>query len=157
MLEIFDNKVSQIDKIYEELKDLPYYFGECDNEGDYPTGMVSPLSTNNLTYNLLLDAIYGIDALKNKTIIRSYANLFIPREIANYHIDAQSGVTLLYYANLDYDINEGGETKFLSDNNTLISVLPVPGRIVIFSANYKHTASSFKNKHRFSVAFKFKD
>ena len=157
MIQILDNKIPDMDKIYEELKTLPYYYGEVDQEDYYPTGMTTELSVNNNTYTSLKNFISNSEVLKNKTIIRSYVNLFVPKETANYHVDGDEGTTLLYYANLDYDINEGGETKFVTENNTLTSVLPLPGRIVIFPAVLQHTASSFKNKHRFTVAFKFKE
>ena len=157
MLEIFDNKIKDIYKIYKELKKLPYYYGEADDIDYEPTGLTSELSEDSFTYKSLRSFICENNYLKNKTITRSYVNLFAPRELLNYHTDGDEGTTLLYYANLDYDINEGGETKFISENNTLISVLPIPGRVVFFPANYKHTASSFKNKHRFTVAFKFKE
>lgn len=157
MLEIFDNKIDNIDQIYKELQTLPYYYGERDEVGFEPTGVTSELKEDSFTYKSLLSFISSNEVLQNKTIYRAYVNLFAPGEYANYHTDGDEGTTLLYYANLEYDINEGGETKFLSENNTLISVLPVPGRVVFFSADYKHTASSFKNKHRFTVAFKFKE
>jgi len=155
MLEIFDNKIPNIDKIYKELTRLPYYYGERDAAEYAPTGMVSPLANDTITYNSILDFLPRCEPLKDRTIIRAYVNLFAPRENANFHIDGEKGMTLLYYANLDFDFNEGGETKFLSNNNTIMSILPVPGRIVVFPAEFKHTASPFKNNHRFTVAFKF--
>ena len=157
MLEIFDNKIKDIDKIYKELKKLPYYYGEVDDINYEPTGLTSELSEDSFTYKSIKSFIFENEVLRNKTILRSYVNLFLPREQPNYHTDGDVGTTLLYYANLYYDINEGGETKFVTENNTLTSVLPLPGRIVIFPAVLQHTASSFKNKHRFTVAFKFKE
>ena len=156
MLEIFDNKISNINEIYHELTRLPYYYGDRDAPEYDPTGMTSTLSTDSITYTSILNFLSKCDPLKDKTIVRAYVNLFIPKENANFHVDGDEGMTLLYYANPDFDFNEGGETKFLSNNNTLLSVLPVPGRVVVFPAEFQHTASSFKNKHRFTVAFKFK-
>lgn len=156
MLEIFDNKINNINEIYEELIRLPYYYGERDAAEYAPTGMFSNLNTDSITYKSINNFLSKCEPLQNKTIIRAYVNLFIPRENANFHVDGKEGMTLLYYANTDFDLNEGGETKFLSNNNTLLSVLPLPGRIVVFPAESNHTASSFKNKHRFTVAFKFK-
>jgi len=155
--EIIDHKIDNKEDIYKEVSSLPYFFGEKDNANDEPTGLTSELKKESISFQSIYNFISQHPLLKDKEIHRTYVNLFIPRENANYHPDGLSGYTLLYYANLDYDYNEGGETKFLQENNTVFSVLPVPGRIVVFSAKYIHSASSYKNKHRFSIAFKFKE
>lgn len=157
MIQIFDNKIHNKEEIFQELCSLPYKFGESDNPNSEPTGLTTEINEKTITYSSIINFISTNQVLKNKTIHRSFVNLFIPKEFANYHTDGgDNEYTLLYYANLNFDLNEDGETKFLSENNTLTSVLPIPGRIVVFPANYKHTASPYRTKHRFTVAFKFK-
>jgi len=157
MIKIIDNQIQDKEAIFVEVKGLPYFYGERDNPKDLPTGLVSEITNVHYCYRAIHSFIKKNDFLKNKKITRSYVNYFSPKENANFHIDDYSGYTLLYYPNLEYDLNEGGETKFLSENNTLVSVLPIPGRIAVFDASISHSASSFKTQPRFTVVFKFKE
>lgn len=156
MVKIYDNKIDKINEIYEEVISLPYFYGEKDNPDDIPSGMVSEINEKSLCYLELCSFCEKENIFQNFKITRFHANIFAPREYCKYHIDRseQGYKTLLYYPNTFFDINEGGETKFISDNNTIVSILPVPGRIVLFDSNILHTACSFKTYHRFSVAMK---
>lgn len=159
MIDIFDNRIEKVKEIFEEIINLPYYYGETDNLDSYPTGMVSELNRNHQAYQELLKFCKKENLLSKLKINRAYVNIFAPSENANYHVDSDQDnyKTILYYPHLDFNINEGGETKFVSENNTLVSILPIPGRIIVFNSNLKHTASPFKNKHRFSIAVKLID
>ena len=158
MLKIYDNQIQNKEDIFKEICSLPYNFGETDNVDSKPTGLTTELSETTLTYKSIHAIVKENETLKDKIIHRSFVNLFIPGEYANYHTDGSSKeYTLLYYANLNFDLDEDGETKFLSENNTLSSILPIPGRIIVFPADYKHTASPYRTQHRFTVAFKFKE
>ena len=64
MIQILDNKIPDMDKIYEELKTLPYYYGEVDQEDYYPTGMTTELSVNNITYTSLKNFISNSEVKK---------------------------------------------------------------------------------------------
>jgi hypothetical protein len=51
-------------------------------------------------------------------------------------------------------VQEGGETQFIVDNE-IYGVTPVPNRMVYFDASILHRATSFRNRHRFTVAIKY--
>ena len=55
---------------------------------------------------------------------------------------------------MNWDLQEGGETQFYI-NDDIYGITPVPNRIVIFSANIKHKATTFRNNYRFTVAIKY--
>ena len=77
-----------------------------------------------------------------------------PDEKAFFHIDGNCGITCLFYVNSDYDVDDGGETQFIL-NNTGVNILPLPNRLSFFDATILHKATSFKNKHRFTIAVKY--
>jgi hypothetical protein len=85
---------------------------------------------------------------------RFYINCFAPSENPYFHTDGQVGTTFLYYPNLSWDLDDGGETQFVIANE-LYGVLPIPNRMIYFDANIFHKATSFRNEHRFSVAVKY--
>jgi hypothetical protein len=37
----------------------------------------------------------------------------------------------------------------------MISIAPIPNRLTIFKGDVLHSATSFRDKHRFSIAFKY--
>ena len=55
---------------------------------------------------------------------------------------------------MGWDKDDGGETQFLM-NDELYGILPIPNRMVVFSANLLHRATTFRNDHRFTVAIKY--
>ena len=156
LIDIFDNQIKFKEKIHKELLTLNYFYGETDNLDTPPTGMISNLNHKQFTFETINSFCKTQDCFKNLKLMRAYVNLFAPREYCFFHSDEDANKTLIYYPNLDWDLNEGGETKFVSDNNTLVSVLPVSGRIIIFDSKIVHCATSFKDRHRFSVVFKFR-
>ena len=132
---------------------LPYYYGETDNLNDLPTGMVCNLNQDDWLISLIGNKIQ--DYIGRLTLYRSYVNIFAPSENPHYHKDGDSGLTVLYYPNSVFNLDQGGETSFII-NDSVTGVLPIPGRVVIFSANIVHRANSFRDVHRFSVALKYK-
>ena len=90
--------------------------------------------------------------LKNMT--RLYINCFASSERSHFHLDGKVGTTFLYYANDYLNLNDGGETQFIVDNN-IFGVPPVRNRLVSFDANILHTATPFRDQHRFTVAIKY--
>ena len=82
-----------------------------------------------------------------------YINCFVPGENPYYHIDGE-GLTFLYYPNLDWDVQQGGETQFYIDEN-IYGIIPKPNRMVVFDGMILHRATSFRNQHRFTVAIKY--
>ena len=61
---------------------------------------------------------------------------------------------MLYYVNDEWDIEMGGETQFLIDNE-IRGILPLPNRLVYFDANILHRATSYRSGHRFTIAIKY--
>jgi SM-20-related protein len=62
---------------------------------------------------------------------RAYVNHSLYGDMYHMHRD-QSAVTVLYYANLEWETDWGGETIYFDDNNDAqIVVSPRPGRLVV--------------------------
>ena len=100
----------------------------------------------------------------------SHINLFGPRENARYHEDSPDGWTVLLYSNRYWDINEAGETKFIlpvdlmnneaiqsdtTDYPVILSIAPIPGRLVLFKGDLYHTATGFRSAWRFTPTIQF--
>lgn len=135
-----------------------YHFGETDNgkEGGTPTtGFVSEIPETHLVYKIINTILRKrVEFIRDMKLMRMYVNCFSPGENGYFHTDGDC-ITFLYYPQLEhYDIDEGGETKFLIDGN-IQGILPVPNRMVIFDGNIKHSATALRNHHRFSIAIKY--
>ena len=148
------------------LYKCPFSYGERDNPDTEPTGVVCDF-TKLLNNGSKLDPIFSqmIQILLNKicekntflskmNLYRVYLNLFLPNENPSFHIDGENTVTCLYYLNSEMDLNEGGETQFLIDEE-IKGVISKPGRLAVFDGGLKHRATSFKTKPRLTLAFKF--
>ena len=141
-------------EVYNYCTKTEYQYGETDDYGLPPTGMTHQINHNESIYHLFeqrLNLKYSF--LKGMTLYRMYVNCFAPSENPYFHIDGQ-GITFLYYPNLEWDLQEGGETQFYHGGN-ILGVPPVPNRLVMFDAKIKHRASTFRDKHRFTVAIKY--
>jgi len=148
------------------LHNCPFTYGERDNPDTEPTGVVCDFTKlmnsgaimsptfNSMLENLLNKIYKNNESLKNMKLYRMYLNLFIPNENPSFHIDGENTVTCLYYLNPEIDLNEGGETQFLIDEE-IKGVISKPGRLAIFDGGLKHRATSFKTKPRLTMAFKF--
>lgn len=153
-IQILDNIITKESQkiIYEEIIKYKYYYGEVDRTDTPPTGLVSDLPTNSLTFKILNFNLNNL--LKDNTLYRSYINLFQPNENPYFHIDRETGKTVLYYANIeDYKLDEGGETQFHLDE--IRGIRPLPGRVIIFDSNILHKATSFRTYNRYTVALKY--
>ena len=74
--------------------------------------------TGTKTFNSLWQFLEEYVPVVHKSVLkRSHANIFAPRELANYHVDDESdnAWTFMFYANNSWDINQGGETKFITN------------------------------------------
>jgi hypothetical protein len=91
---------------------------------------------------------------KSKDITRIYINCFAALEKSYFHTDGEVGTTFLYYPNETWDLDDGGETKFFIDGG-FYGIPPIPNRLISFDANLEHTATPFRNRHRFSIAIKY--
>ncbi len=164
-IEIFDDKISSetILETFKKIASLSYTYGQQDNPDTPPTGMVAELGLDLEKQNFVKDLRDLYMSLCPSEITtqynqmdRAYVNLFAPGEHPYYHSDGDC-MTLIYYVNPIWHPNQGGETKILqSSDRDVFAISPVPGRIAVFKGSLRHTATSFRNMHRFSVALKFK-
>jgi Rps23 Pro-64 3,4-dihydroxylase Tpa1-like proline 4-hydroxylase len=155
MIEVTDNFLSQeeFDFVLDYCKSSVYTYGEADDENHPPTGMVHNIPETESIYNLFETKTK--EFVTNLKLYRMYINCFAPSENPYFHTDGSSEeVTFLYYPNETWDLDDGGETQFFIDER-LYGILPIPNRLVAFNASLLHKATSFYDKHRFSVAIKY--
>lgn len=155
-IKIIDRFLSKedFDMVIGYCNEASYHWGEVDADGLPPTGMIHEIpQTENL---------YQIFASKTQKFVpelylsRMYINCFAPTEQPYFHIDGSSGnVTFLYYPVSSWKLDDGGETQFFL-NSEIYGVTPIPNRMVYFDANLPHRATTFRDRHRFTVAVKYK-
>ena len=144
-------------RMFEYCKSAKYRYGECDEYGLPPVGMVSDIvpDGNKSPFDLFEDRIGGEFYPKHQGCpYRMYINLFTPGEIPFWHKDGEQGTTFIYYPNMHWEPNMLGETQFLIDGE-ITGIIPKPNRLVGFDANISHRATSFRSEHRFSIAIKY--
>ena len=146
------------DKEFEIVTDYcfsaKYSYGESDNGDGFMTGMVHDIPETEFVYKLfrkkLLDKCPFLSEMK---LYRMYINCFAPCENPYFHTDG-NGLTFLYYVNDDWNLQDGGETQFYVDGN-IYGITPIPNRLVMFDGMIPHRATSFRNRHRFTIAIKY--
>ena len=175
-ISIHDNFLSKEDQdfVIEYCLQSPYFSGITDNPDTPATGMYSPIYENGAVVNLLkvtdvlnpprvFDLFHSrfqkefSSLTVNMKLAEMYVNSFAPTELPYFHIDIDDnneGRTFLYYANQDWNVNDGGETQFLIDDE-IYGVLPIPNRMVTFDAKILHRATSFRNRFRFTLAARY--
>jgi hypothetical protein len=157
MIKIHDNFLEQedLESFYSFCLRSPYYYGEQDNRDRVPTGLVSPVNSDNFWYGFFKERSKEVFGIEQK-IYRMYINLFLPRELPNFHKDGRPGEhTFLFYPNPYKHMDFGGETKFFVDDE-IQSIRPVTNRSILFDASIIHSASSFRDTPRFTLAIKYK-
>lgn len=116
-------------------------------------------------YNKLAKRITEQDSLNGGyECFRILLNAYKYSDVLSVHTDIHKNTdgckTVIIYGNNKWDVNWGSETIFLSsmssDAEIIKSVIPKPGRMVMFDSNIPHTGrppvSIFPN-YRYSVAF----
>ena len=83
-----------------------------------------------------------------------YVNCFSPNENPYFHTDGEDGITFLYYPDQGWELDDGGETQFYIDGE-IRGITPVSNRMVYFDANIMHRATTFRSRHRFTLAVKY--
>ena len=136
-----------------------YFYGERDEPSHPPTGLVHDIPEDEKLYKLFLNKI-GIELypqVNKLELYRMYINCFAPCEVPYWHDDGPPEcITFLYYPHTEeWDINELGETQFYMDD-MIYGIPPIPNRMIMFNANIKHRATSYRSSHRFSVAIKYR-
>jgi hypothetical protein len=169
---------NEFDNVLSYCKKSTYVYGETDNEIEeendvYCIGMVHqiyPIFNYNRNFSIEnKNQIMIIKLIKEECesqflelngfiLNRMYINCFAPSENPYFHIDScppeAESFTCLYYVNSKWNLDDGGETQFYIDDN-IYGVPPEPNRMVIFDGRIKHRATSFRNRHRFTIALKY--
>lgn len=156
-IKVSDNFLSREDhlSVLNYCENASYEYGEVDKKGSTPTGMVHNIPNSEKIYHLFSkNLLNSIPDLKKMKMYRMYINCFAPSENPYFHVDGESGITFLYYPQTNWSLNDGGETQFYI-NGDLYGITPEPNRMVMFDARLLHRATTFRNKHRFTVAIKF--
>lgn len=165
---VIDNSLKRkdIEEFYNLIIGLSYRKHERDDDSDeYPI-----FSVDFQPMKFVQDTTVGSMGLKllNKLksnqyrLLRSYVNMSHYGDVEYPHRDCEideKDVTVLYYANQQWDYTWGGETKFYEKKDTIYSILPHAGRFVIFDGAIEHMGSiptRICKVSRFTVAMKFK-
>ena len=80
-----------------------------------------------------------------------------PKDEPMWHTDAAPGkdsTTWIYFPDYRYDLEEGGETQFILDDE-IYGIIPQPNRMISFPAQVLHRATSLRTRYRFTVAIKY--
>ncbi len=151
-MEVVDDVLTkeQFENLLEYSRRCMYRYGEADKEGCPAVGMVSDMDP---TCEPAKWFCYHLDK-DLKQLARMYINCYAPSENPYFHTDGDDGITCLYYLNDKWNDDDGGETQFLIDGE-IRGVLPIPNRLIYFDADIVHRATSFRNKHRFTLALKY--
>ena len=166
---IIDNAVvgEQIQSIYQEIMNLPFYFGELDFKGDeYPisaheldTGRSGQIEALTQTVTMLVSSQFPV---LTHRLERAYVNQVRYGDMTYPHTDASRNsrnVTAIYYANETWQRQFGGETNFYDfRGENLCAVLPRPGRVVLFHGSIEHNGSPptrITTLPRYTVVYKF--
>ncbi len=173
-LTVFDDafKQEEWDYILEYCEGCGYTWGERDNSGTIPSGMVHNVSSFDeihenededldaqKLYDMLIakvDQAVGEELSSKLSVYRVYINCFAPGEMPCFHQDSEEdpGITFLYYPQKEeWKLDDCGETQFYIDGN-ISAIIPKPNRLVGFDPRLWHCAKSFRNRHRFTVAVK---
>jgi hypothetical protein len=167
-IRVVDNflSVEDFDKVLMYCKNASYSYGEVDkpqnigNE-DFCIGMIHqmfPFIENNITDLLTEECKAQFPEIEDYLLTRIYVNCFAPCENPYFHIDSIDpdikSYTCIFYVNDKWNLDDGGETQFYV-NNILYGVPPEPNRMVLFDGRIKHRATSFRNRHRFTIALKY--
>ncbi len=140
--------------VYRYCLTSSYTYGETDTDTTPPTGMVHEIKKTQRIYKLFNKKIQEIFVNpKDVNIYGMYVNCFAPSEKPYFHTDGDKGITFLYYVNDSWQLDDGGETQIIIDNE-IKGILPIPNSLVGFDANLLHKATTFRNKHRFTIAIK---
>lgn len=76
----------------------------------------------------------------------------------DYFNEPQGGITVMYYLNNNWDLQFSGETVFINNQEIIKSIIPKPGRIVVFDGNIEHCARDVRrdvNDLRMVLTFKY--
>lgn len=158
-ISVFDNLFSknEYNTILDWCLNAFYQYGEKDDNHLNPTGMICNINHNEDIYKLIVNRISEICLeVKSLSPYRVYVNCFASSENPRFHRDSSDlGLTFLYYIDtFDWKPDDGGETQFLIDDN-IYGVIPIANRLCRFDSRLLHRATSFRDRHRFTIAVKY--
>lgn len=135
-----------------------YAYGEFDHAYAPAVGLIADFTDQQIfpLTNVITKITEKIP--NNLHLDRIYCNCFAPNEFPHFHIDSsfeQEKTVLVYISDKEWSLNDGGETQFYEDDR-IFGVPPRQNRVIIFNSNILHRATSFHNRHRFTLALKYK-
>ena len=135
-------------EIFNHCNTTQYDLAEADIEGVTHPKVVSELDISNLPD---FPSVLG-----EQPLVTAHINYYIPNEHSSFHKDSgrSEALTLIYFPCPTYDINEGGATELLI-NDEIVGVRSKANRALIFKSELWHRATPFHTKQRFTVALKY--
>jgi len=146
-IHIFDNlfTLSEIEKFYEFIRSSMFLIDGGDGFISLYNDQIYSSYSDNDIINMGFYKTKGYEIInkflniseREKKQIR--VNCSIPSEKMDVHQDGE-GITLLYYANLKWELNWGGHTLFLNENLSDIEYTCAykMGRVVVFDGTIPH-------------------
>jgi Rps23 Pro-64 3,4-dihydroxylase Tpa1-like proline 4-hydroxylase len=154
--------------LHESVKRLPFLLSDKDTEEtDHIRHWRHDFAAEALSSNPLLRALHGRIVAKAEELFpdatgaleQVYSNNHGYGDHQHAHIDRSEGVTVLYYANSEWNLDWQGETTIYDRaREPYYTVAPKPGRLLIFPADVLHrggTPARTCNERRLVVVFKF--
>jgi Rps23 Pro-64 3,4-dihydroxylase Tpa1-like proline 4-hydroxylase len=159
MIEVADNMFTENEIVRFEtyVRDMPYNINTTD-DGNFSSGAASPINMHSVTYKLILLKIYKEwPDLQKLELYDCHSNCFWPGEFTQFHTDNENegAVTVLYYCN-ENEWKDGGTEVLFEDELRVESILPISGRLMRMPGNQLHRATSFRDKKRLNLAYKFR-
>ena len=156
MIDVYNNFLSGEDhsRVLSYCMSAAYFYGETDNPDTPPTGMTHEIMQKTSIHKLLHDKTQSL-VHGELRLYRMYINCFAPRELTHFHTDGDRGITFLYYPQNDWKPDDGGETQIYVGED-LQGLVPKPNRLIMFDAHLLHRATPFRNRHRFTIAVKYR-
>ena len=122
--QFFSEQEHQI--IHDYCLNAEYSCSERDDVNLPITGMIHDIPETEFVYKLNKKRLNdSAQQVQGKKLYRMYVNCFVPGEKPYFHVDGDEGVTFIYYPNMKWDKDDGGETQFLMKDD-LYGVLPIP-------------------------------
>jgi Rps23 Pro-64 3,4-dihydroxylase Tpa1-like proline 4-hydroxylase len=137
---------SEINSFYDFAVSLPYKRSEKSTNYDEFPKFVANLNIETFKGTFiekkskeLFSKFYA--EIENYNLFRVYINLSNYGDVEWPHRDCPKGrgdITILYYINREWHYKYGGETLFYSNKEPFYSVVPKPGRFVLFEGDIEH-------------------
>jgi len=169
-ISIYDDlfTMAQRQEFYNYAKNCNFRLNATDNptiEYQSDISLLSNLNTSDINQFGFFRCINddNLDKIFSEYILEScLINLSTPADIYHIHSDVhlKKGITLIYYINMNWNIEWAGETLFFDDSGSEIEYISPykPGRLVLFDGQIPHMIrpATFKsNLHRMTLACKF--